>query len=77
NNIKHIKVYPSETNFLMIETPYPASQVFEALAKKGVLVRDISKYHSRLENKLRITVGTSAENDGLIEALQSAITKFD
>ncbi|MFQ5769013.1 MAG: histidinol-phosphate transaminase [bacterium] len=77
NNIKHIKVYPSETNFLMIETPYPASQVFEALAKKGVLVRDISKYHSRLENKLRSTVGTSAENDGLIEALQSAITKFD
>ncbi len=64
-----IEVFPSAANFLMIRTPLAAGKLFEQLLAGGLLVRDISGYHDRLKNILRITVGTPAENDALLQAL--------
>lgn len=71
--LQNVKVFPSGANFVMIETPLPSAQIFERLLKYGVLVRDISGYHARLRNKLRITVGTAAENDAFIAALKFSL----
>jgi histidinol-phosphate aminotransferase len=62
-------VTPSDANFLWVGTPRPAAQVHEALLARGVLVRSFHAAGGRLANRLRITVGTPAENDALLEAL--------
>lgn len=62
-------VYPSETNFLLVVPPTTAGavNVYESLKKSGIFVRYFDQ--DRLRDKLRITVGTEAQNNALIEAL--------
>lgn len=64
-----LDVPPSHANFLWAGTPGPAGPVFEALAARGVLVRSFHATGGRLGNRLRITVGTAAQNDRLLEEL--------
>ena len=60
-----IKVYPSDTNFVLVEFK-EASKVFENLKSKGVLVRD---QQSKIKNALRITVGSSEQNHLVLREL--------
>ena len=59
-----VLVYPSETNFLLVKSPY-ASKLVARLAKSGIGVRDFSQNYG-LEGCLRVTVGTEAENNAVI-----------
>lgn len=61
------KVWPSEANFLLVETATPGKLV-DAAKSGGVLIRDFSR-DSFTKNCLRITVGNSAQNDQLLAAL--------
>jgi len=69
----NVSVIPSGANFFMIKTPTRAPELFDKLAEKGVLVRDISKYHPRLKNYLRISIGTPGENETLINSLKTTL----
>lgn len=62
-------VYPSETNFLLTIPPTSASaaSLYHSLKKSGIFVRYFDQ--DRLRDKLRITVGTEAQNNTLIKAL--------
>lgn len=62
-----LRVWPSATNFLLVELADPARALQQACAA-GLLVRDVRSQH-QLSRALRITVGTSAQNDRLLEAL--------
>jgi histidinol-phosphate aminotransferase len=62
-------VTPSRANFLWVGTPRPAAETYEALLGRGVLVRSFHAAGGRMANRLRITIGTPAENDALVEAL--------
>jgi histidinol-phosphate aminotransferase len=62
-------VTPSDANFLWVKTPRPAEEVYAALAKRGVLVRSFHASGGRMTTQLRVTVGTSRENDRFLEAL--------
>ena len=53
-------VYPSSSNFIMVRSKRK-TELFEHLARSGILVRDVSKY-PMLENCLRINAGTADEN---------------
>ncbi|MDR7418578.1 MAG: histidinol-phosphate transaminase [Armatimonadota bacterium] len=64
------RVYPSETNFLLFEPGYPPTVVWEGLAARGVLVRDVSAAPS-LGTCLRVSVGSRRANDRFLEALAS------
>jgi len=66
-------VIPSGANFFMVKTPTRAPELFDKLAEKGVLVRDISKYHPRLKNHLRISIGTPGENETLMNSLKTTL----
>ncbi len=60
--------YPSErtdTNFVLIKTER-AKEIFDKLAQKGIAVRCFSS-----DDLLRITCGTTEENEALISALKS------
>jgi histidinol-phosphate aminotransferase len=60
---------PSQTNFLLATVPEgpDAGALYRALADGGVYVRWFDQ--DRLRDKLRISVGTPAENDALLAAL--------
>ena len=62
------KIHPSHANFLLVEVTR-ASQIYDQLVKKGIIVRDRSKV-ILCDDCLRITVGTAEENNQLIQALQ-------
>lgn len=62
------RIYPSSANFLLVKMEN-ASEVFETLNQKGIRVR-MRKDDERLKDCLRITIGTSEENDLLIKALK-------
>ena len=62
-------VVPSQANFVWVGTPGPAAEAHAQLLARGVLVRSFHASGGRLGNRLRLTIGTSAENDALLEAL--------
>lgn len=61
------KVYPSDTNFLLVKLP-EARSLYLFLRSKGIIVRDRSNLE-QCENCLRITVGTEQENTELVDAM--------
>jgi histidinol-phosphate aminotransferase len=60
--------FPSETNFVVARVPI-AARWFAALRDAGILVKNLDGWHPLLANCLRITVGTSAENDALLSVM--------
>jgi len=67
-----VQVFPSKANYLLIRTALGARELFEGLYVQGVLVRDVSAY-PMLKNCLRVSVGTPAENDRFLRALDNAL----
>ena len=65
-------VYPSEANFLLVRFPGGiAGGVFGALKARGILVRRLSG--PRLEDCLRMSVGSPEENDALLAGLAEVL----
>ncbi|MBS2019950.1 MAG: aminotransferase class I/II-fold pyridoxal phosphate-dependent enzyme [Deltaproteobacteria bacterium] len=64
------QVTPSSANFVWVKTPGPAEDVHAHLVREKILVRSFHRSGGRLTNQLRITVGTSAQNDRLLTALR-------
>jgi histidinol-phosphate aminotransferase len=65
------EVTPTAANFVWVKTPRPASDVYEALARSGILVRSFHAAGGRMSTQLRITIGLARENDRLLEALRA------
>ena len=65
--IPGLTVFPSDANYILVRMR-GAGEVWQKLYDRGILVRDFSSA-PRLENCLRITVGTREENDRLLAAL--------
>lgn len=65
------RVYPSESNFILVVPPahLRAGDTYESLKRRAILVRYFDQ--DRLQDKLRVTIGTPAENDALLKALDS------
>ncbi len=62
------KVFPSDANFLLVRCT-DARSLYRQLAQRGIIVRDRSS-EPKLENCLRISVGTPEQNDLLLNALK-------
>ena len=61
-------IYPSDANFILVKTIDPRG-IYNFLVQKGIIVRDRSKVEL-CAGCLRITVGTPAENEILLNTLQ-------
>jgi histidinol-phosphate aminotransferase len=71
-----IKVYPSEANFILFETPRgDADRVFSAVREQGVLIKNLNAAGGRLQDCLRVTVGKPEENLAFMEALKNALKR--
>ena len=64
-----VTAFPSDANFILLRTDRPSREVFEALRRRGVLVRDLGGSQGMLLGCLRVTVGLKAENDSFLEAM--------
>ena len=67
-----VYAYPSEANFILFRVAR-ATQVFEGLKQRGVLIKNLNGGHPALTDCLRVTVGTQEQNEQFIAALQDTI----
>lgn len=67
-----VTVIPSEANFILVDLHRDAAPVHRALLERGVQVRFFAK-DPRLSQHLRVTVGTPAEDDAFLAALDGVL----
>lgn len=66
------KVLPSKANFIFVTLPAKdAGQLATELREKGIIVRYFNK--ARIDQYLRITIGTEQENQRLVDTLKNEI----
>ena len=66
--LRRVTVFPTQANFVLIRVP-DAQHWYATLRDAGILVKNVAAVHPLLANCLRITIGTPAENDALLDAL--------
>ena len=67
---KEIKSYPSQGNFLYLQTEEPSDSFAEKFLQKGVIIRDCRSFRGAGEHHVRVTVGTPAENERFLAAFR-------
>jgi histidinol-phosphate aminotransferase len=72
DTVDGITVFPSGANFVLVRVHGDGYELWQRLVDRDVLVRDFSRW-PRLEECLRVTVGTPAENDAFLAALREAV----
>ena len=74
-DVPGVRAHASDANFFLLEllTADPKA-VLDALARRGVLVRDVTSY-PLLARCLRVSVGSAEENDAFLHALGTALTE--
>ncbi len=67
-----VKVFRSQANFLLLRVP-DALQAFNGLKARQILVKNVHGAHPMLDNCLRVTIGTPAENDAFLNVLSELL----
>lgn len=65
---------PTHTNFFLVDLHRDSKTFYQAMLKKGVIVRPMSAYS--LPTFIRITVGTAAENERLLNAITTTLAEL-
>jgi histidinol-phosphate aminotransferase len=68
-----LAVFPSQTNFLFVDTDRPGLDLFRGLLRRGVIVRPLDGYG--FSTCLRISLGLPAEGARLLEALDAVLAQ--
>lgn len=66
-----LTVLPSQANFLTVGFGRDAKPIHQGLLERGVIVRPMGSYG--LPQFLRVTVGSAAQNDRFLQALDAAL----
>jgi histidinol-phosphate aminotransferase len=69
NKIKGIQAFPSQADFVLINTTTPADELYQKLLNKGIMPKKWGKL-LQYDNCFRVTVGLPEMNAKLIEALK-------
>lgn len=70
-----LKVWSSQANFLLFRVDtMSAESIHNELKQAGILIKSMDKAHPLLQDCLRVTIGTPAENSAFIEALTRIIS---
>jgi histidinol-phosphate aminotransferase len=72
--IAALEVYASEANFLLFRIA-KATEIFNGLKQRGVLIKNLNGGHPMLRDCLRVTVGTPEENERFMIALSESINE--
>jgi histidinol-phosphate aminotransferase len=66
--------YPTAANFIAVRVPVSATEAYDALLERGIVVR--SGDGLGLPNYLRITIGAKSENEALVAALATLVNEW-
>jgi histidinol-phosphate aminotransferase len=66
-----IRAIPSQTNFILADLGKPCGDIYSRMLSMGVILRPLGP--QGLPNCLRITVGTSDQNERMLKALAKAL----
>ena len=66
------KVWPSGANFVLFRFDKPGDEIWKGLLDRSVLIRNCASW-PRLDDCLRVTVGTPEENDRFLRALAEVV----
>lgn len=61
----------TQANFILVDVKRDGREVFEKLLRQGVIVRDMKPY--KLDNYIRVTIGTDGENNKFVIALKKIL----
>lgn len=67
-----LAVFSGYTNYIMIKIGEKNNQIYEALQRQNILVRNLDKY-PMLQGYLRMTIGTREDNQKLLAALRELL----
>lgn len=70
-----LRVIASHANFFMFETPFPAQLLFNALLKRGIIVRPCDAWG--YDYMVRVTIGTTEQMNRFIDALSKVLQAFE
>jgi histidinol-phosphate aminotransferase len=70
-----LEYIPSVGNFISVDVGRPGGEMYEALLRRGVIVRPVASYG--MPNHLRVTVGAAQENKRFIDALRASLQGDD
>jgi len=69
-----VEAYPSATNFVAVTVPVPADEAYQALLRRGIIVR--SGDGLGMPGRLRVTVGTPEELDAFLAAFGELLARW-
>lgn len=77
--LEGIEVFPTDANFILfrLNQDHKATQVFQELKQRGILVKNLDGAHPLLKNCLRVTVGMPDENTQFLAVLQTLLVKVE
>lgn len=67
-----LSFYPAYGNFIMVDTGLPSALVFDALLRKGYIVR-AGHQLGNFPTSIRVTAGSREQNEGFIRALEDVL----
>jgi histidinol-phosphate aminotransferase len=67
--------YPTQANFMMIDAKRPAKLVFEALLRKGIIVR--GGHALDFPTSIRVTIGSREQNEKFVAALEQVLSEVE
>jgi len=68
-----VRAYPSEANFILFRLAQGADDAHRRLRERGVLIKNLHHAGAPLENCLRVSIGTAAENRDFLGALRECL----
>jgi histidinol-phosphate aminotransferase len=63
---------PSHANFVMVDVRRPCRQVFDALLRRGVIIRTGDIFG--MPTHIRVTIGTADQNERFLNELESTLS---
>lgn len=67
-----VRAFESAANFILFRVAN-ADAIFTGLKQRGVLIKNVAATHALLAGCLRVTVGTTVENEMFMKALREAL----
>ncbi len=70
-----LECLPTHTNFFLVRVPRDAKEIYQAMLRRGVIVRAMNAYG--LPRYIRVNVGTPEENERFLETLDEVLREED
>ena len=74
-NEENLAYYPSQGNFIFIHFKQDADVVFQYLLERGYIARSGKSFG--FPNSLRVTIGSTEENEGMINAIKTFLNEVE